>query len=248
MDALSKHQLILVALLVSFVTSLATGIVTVSLMDQAPDSVTRTITQVIQKTVADAAGATSTAAISIAVSDQVADATAAVVPSIVHLREGAAGRIAGLGLVVSSAGVIIADKTMIDNLNEPQAIYADGEAIPVSIVRFQVQGDIAFLMPMRPITQAARPVSFGEAPRLGASVWSLYGSTTYALSQGIVSQIDATNPIPDIQTSISSANIIPGAPLFDALGSVVGIATRSYAGPNGTSFYPVQGLKGVIPR
>ena len=50
-EHLTKHQIVLLTLLVSFVTSIATGIVTVSLMDQAPPSVTRTINQIVERTV-----------------------------------------------------------------------------------------------------------------------------------------------------------------------------------------------------
>src|SRR5665213_872283 len=50
-EQLTKHQIVLLTLLVSFMTSIATGIVTVSLMDQAPPEVTRVINQVVQQTV-----------------------------------------------------------------------------------------------------------------------------------------------------------------------------------------------------
>src|SRR5580698_10622284 len=50
-EKLTKHQIILLALLVSFMTSIATGIVTVSLMSQAPPSVSRTINEIVQHTV-----------------------------------------------------------------------------------------------------------------------------------------------------------------------------------------------------
>lgn len=51
LEELTKHQILLLTLLVSFVTSIATGIVTVTLMDQAPEGVTRTINNVIEKTI-----------------------------------------------------------------------------------------------------------------------------------------------------------------------------------------------------
>ena len=252
MEDLSKQQLVLLAVLISFVTSLATGIVTVSLMDQAPSGVTRTITQVIQQTVASAlpaSGATSTAAVSIAVSDQVADATADVTPSIVGLRDGN-GPIVGLGLIVSSAGAIMSDKNIIANLDHPEAVLSDGTAFQIMIARFQANGDIAFMIPGKPLAKAVTPISFGEPPRLGASVWSLSGTSTFMLSQGIVTELDpiASSSLSLIHTSIPAANAISGMPLFDATGKVIGIATQSLAGNRTASFYPVQAVKAAVPK
>src|ERR1700754_2442019 len=51
LEHLTKHQIVLLTLLVSFVTSIATGIVTVSLVNQAPSGVTRTINQIVEHTV-----------------------------------------------------------------------------------------------------------------------------------------------------------------------------------------------------
>ena len=252
MEDLTKQQLVLVAILISFVTSLATGIVTVALMDQAPSGVTRTITQVIQQTVADAvpaSGATSTASVSIAVNDQVANATAAVVPSIVRLRDGDNGTTTGIGLIVSSGGTIIADKNIVSDMNDPEAVTSDGTVIQVAVVRFQIVGDAAYLVPLHPLATALKPVSFGGAVELGSTVWSLNGTSTYALSQGIVSELDpiASSTDPLIRTTIHGDHIISGAPLFDATGAVVGIDTTSLAGSS-ASFYPINALKSGIPK
>ncbi|MDB5239280.1 MAG: hypothetical protein JWO00_615 [Candidatus Parcubacteria bacterium] len=251
MESLTKHQLILVALLVSFVTSLATGIVTVALMDQAPAGVSRTITQVIQRTVADAAGASSTASVAISVNDQVADATSVVAGSLVRLRSGDAGPVSGLGLIVSPSGVIMADKSLVEGLSSPQAIYPDGKASPISLVRFQADGDAAFLAPTKPLTRPAKAVTFGDSARLGGTILSLSGTSTYTLSQGIVTQIDASGATssPVIRTTIIlGSNTVPGAPLFDAAGSVVGIGTRSLATSTYASFYSLKGIKAGIPQ
>lgn len=250
MDHLNKQQLILLALLISFVTSLATGIVTVSLMDQAPVSVARTITQVIQKTVASVPTEATSAAVSIAVSDQVADATDKVIPSLVRMRDGDSGPVIGLGLIVSKNGTVMADKNVMDKLNIPQAVFGNNTSVPVTIIRFQMGGDIAFLAPQRSISIELKPVSFGDVPRLGATAWSLTGTSTYALSQGIVTQIDADSngTTTVIHTSISVKNLLPGAPLFDADGRVIGIATNSVETDGNASFYPASLARAGVPQ
>ncbi|MDP3935161.1 MAG: trypsin-like peptidase domain-containing protein [Candidatus Giovannonibacteria bacterium] len=51
MNDMTKHQLVLLILLVSFVTALVTGIVTVTLINQAPAPITQTIQRVVEKTI-----------------------------------------------------------------------------------------------------------------------------------------------------------------------------------------------------
>ena len=252
MNELSKQQIILLALLVSFVTSLSTGIVTVSLMDQAPSGVTRTITQVIQQTVAGAVPSTATSsvtAVSIAVSDQVADATAVVTPSIVRLRDGDTGPVKGLGLIVSSSGTIITDKNLMDSLDQPQAIFSDGTVSAVTITRFQVEGDIAFLAPATALSTKVKPISFADSVRLGQSVWSLFGTSTYSLSQGIASELDpmTTSSSSIIYTTIPGTQVLVGSPLFNATGAIIGIETKSYQGSS-AAFYPIQAVKDAVPH
>lgn len=251
MNDLSKQQLILLALLVSFVTSLFTGIVTVSLMDQAPQGITRTITQVIQKTVATAVPTDNNpASVSIAVDDQVADATDAVTPSIVRLRDGDTGPVVALGLIVSPTGTLMTDKSIIDGLNYPEAVFPDGHASPITVTRFQIEGDIAFLSPAIPLTSPAKPISFSGAARLGSSIWSLTGTSTYVLSQGIVRELDpmASSSSSFIHTTIPEKKVLPGAPLFDATGSIVGIETDSLSDASGATFYPIRAAKDAVPN
>lgn len=250
MEHLSKQQIILLAILISFVTSLATGIVTVSLMDQAPTNIARTITQVIQKTVATVAtSATSSAAVAIAVDDQIADATAEVMPSLVRLRDGDQGKIVGIGIIVSKNGSIMADKNIIGTLNAPQAVFGNGASVPIAITRFQLDGDVAFLAPTRSISIGFKPVAFAARGRLGESVWSLSGTSTYELAQGMITELgpDTEARAPIIRTSIRRGHI-PGAPLFDATGGVLGISTDSVSKDHGGSFYPIAAARDGIPK
>ena len=146
METLSKHQLILVALLISFVTSLATGIVTVSLMDQAPQGVTRTITQVIQKTIQAAAPQdAAVAAAPLSYQDQASLAVQAVASSTVKIRGRASDAYAGLGLVVNAKGVIVTDKSTVAQIADYVAVLSDGTTVPVTIIQSQIDGDIVFL-------------------------------------------------------------------------------------------------------
>ncbi len=255
MDHLSKQQIVLLAILISFVTSLATGIVTVSLMDQAPSGVTRTVTQVIRETVASAvpaSGATSTAAVSIAVNDQVANAVSTVVPSIVRLRDGDTGPVTGIGLFVSSQGLIMTDKSIMDKLNNPEAVFADGTAMPVSVVRFQIAGDIAFLAPARTFSKTVKPITFADPAQLGSTVWTLTGTSTLTLSQGIVNELApaANTPSnwPIMKTSMAGQMVLPGAPLFNAVGQVVGMETSTLSGGSNAAYYPVAAAQAGVPQ
>lgn len=51
MNDMTKHQLVLLVLLVSFVTALVTGIVAVTLVNQSPQPITQTIQRVVEKTI-----------------------------------------------------------------------------------------------------------------------------------------------------------------------------------------------------
>lgn len=253
MDDLSKQQLILLALLVSFVTSLATGIVTVSLMDQAPSGVTRTVSQVIERTIQQISPDNSATAV-ISAGDESALAVSAVSGSLVRLssRDGQNG--GGLGLLVSTDGVILSDKAAVAGLTDYQAILPDGVSVPVSVIQSQNDGDIVFLAPVRHLAKSYAAIRFGTNPSLGATVYSLTGSTTTVLGQGIVTEsmsaaASSTPPSPgSIHTSIPPSKVSAGSPLFTLDGSVIGMRTSSLSTADGSEFYPISQLKSVIPR
>ncbi len=224
MEHLTKQQIVLLTLLVSFVTSLSTGIVTVSLMDQAPAGVTRTINQVIEKTIQQAAPqSASVGLVSISVDDQIASATAKVASSTVQIKPTNSDVVIGLGIIISKTGFIITDKSIINSNQSYVAVMADGTSMPLlftpsttTIQTLQING-------------ATIPANISGTYSLGQKVFSLTGTSTQALGEGLITKMNVTSN-DFITTSISGAN--SGAPLFDVQGNVIGIGIAG-------KFYPI---------
>ena len=270
MDHLSKQQLVLLALLVSFMTSLATGIVTVSLMDQAPQGVTRTVSQVIEKTIQEAAPQQDAAVgtVTLSVDDQLATAVAKVSSSIVKMEDNSKA-ILGLGIIVSKNGVIMVDKSVVSqsygysnpgySFSNYSAVLSDGTVVPVNVVpinaaQSQANSDIVFFEPSSlamPSSVGASsqalftPITVASSFNLGQSVFSLSGTSTAILGQGIITDMVATsslangNPLPII-TSIASDKTTVGSPLFDIRGDVIGVRTASLSTSEGASLNPLH--------
>ena len=248
MDHLSKQQLVLVALLVSFVTSLATGIVTVALMDQAPQGVVHTISQVIQKEIVpqDAAVA---GAVPITFQDQTADAVSKASKSIVRLRDRNTSLVAGLGLVMTKAGVILADKSSIAAINSYEAVMLDGSSVPLFVIQSETSGDIAFLAPSTPVASSTyfTPISYADAPALGQTVFDIFGTSTPVLGQGIVTSVNGSDTFYSVSTNIPASKTNLGSALFDINGNVIGFETTALSQNETAAFYPVAQLKSVLP-
>jgi hypothetical protein len=230
MDHLSKQQLVLLALLVSFMTSLATGIVTVSLMDQAPQGVTKTITQVIEKTIQQAVPQdAAVGTVTLSVDDQLATAVAKVSSSIVKIEDNSKA-IVGLGLVVSKDGVIMADKSVINQFSNYSALLSDGTIVPINAL-FK-------LAPLAGSSTAFTPIDAASSFSLGQSVFSLSGTSTAILGQGVITDMTATSS--PIGTSIPAEKVSAGSPLFDIRGDVIAIWVSG-------SFEPIAPLMAIIP-
>jgi hypothetical protein len=244
MEHLTKQQIVLLTLLVSFMTSLSTGIVTVSLMDQAPAGVTRTINQVIEKTIQQSAPSqtASVGTVNISVEDQIASATALVSTSTVKIVNSVTGNVVGLGLIVSKSGLVMTDKSLIDQNQLYSIVLANGAIVPVSISTLSysqnfVQGspqnqgqNIAqyangiFLIPTTNLSNGLpivfTPINTTSSINLGQKVFSLSGTSSLVFSDGLVSQISSSS----ISSTILPGNSTIGSPVFDIQGNVIGIA------------------------
>ena len=159
MENLTKHQLILVALLISFVTSIATGIVTVSLMDQAPKGVTQTINRIVEKTVErvvtepNKANSIIKETVVVKEEDKIIEAIEKNSKSMVRIyktdssssAENPLKSFVGIGIIISKDGDIATDSSIIISSNSYSAVLNDAKEYDVELKPIQESKTIAFL-------------------------------------------------------------------------------------------------------
>jgi hypothetical protein len=232
MEHLTKQQIVLLTLLVSFVTSLSTGIVTVSLMDQAP-TVTHTVNQIIEKTIQSSPQSAAVGVVSINVEDQVATAVSAVASSTVRIRHAGNGSTVALGLIVSKNGLIMTAKNSIDTTQSYEAVLADGSIVSLTLntlyptqASSQTDTSVIFLTPTTNLANGLpvmfTPIRATNTYSVGQKIFSLGYAPQLSLSDGLIEQIGTST----VSTSIAAeAKNMPGSPLFDIQGNIVGIQT-----------------------
>lgn len=252
LEHLTKHQIVLLTLLVSFVTSIATGIVTVSLVNQAPPGVTRTINQIVEHTVEKVVPATQSAAV--ASSDQVqtvtertvvvkdddlaAQSIAKMQKSLVRIVSKGSDLLVSRGVIVSPSGVAIADRGAIvdSGARQFEAILADGSRRN-AVVRPAAKAQALAVIDIAIGTSTATPAPLADIAKvqLGSSVIRIGGGGADTVGTGVVATLPNTHS-QLIEASVSSATA--GSVLMTLFGEVVGITTGA-ARAQGTSFYTV---------
>ena len=230
LEQLTKHQIILLTLLVSFVTSIATGIVTVSLMNQMPVSVTKTINQIVERTVEKVTpGDTAPAKVVMSDEDMRAQSVASVQKSIIRITVRGKDELVTRGVIVDSKGRALTDNASLVATGETafDAILANGVRVPIAnTYRLATTSALA-------IAEVSVGTSTGFAPatlvgidhlRLGQSVLRIGGKGVDSVADGVVSMLPALGDTsPMITASVTS--VIPGSLLITLSGEVVGMAT-----------------------
>ena len=244
-EKLNKSQIVLLTLLVSFVTSIATGIVTVSLMDQAPPTIAQTVNRVIEHTVEKLVPAGQPAAAAQTVittektvvvkeSDLIAAAVERVRPSLVHLYTSISenATFLGIGIILDESGSIIVDASSLGETTDPVMVLQSGSRVRSFIAWRHKGAGTALLRPATTTVDGATlkftPATLSaQRPVLGESVVALSGKTIPRIADGLVT---ALIPLADgsgliVDTNISRDLIMPGSPLINTDGSVVGVST-----------------------
>jgi hypothetical protein len=238
LEKLTKHQILLLTLLVSFVTSIATGIVTVSRMDQAPEGVTRVINQIVERTVETVVPSTQGAAVAtettvvIKQDELVPQSIAAVQKSIVRIVGEGSDQLVARGVVLDTKGTAATDGAALlaSGATSFEAILASGERVP------------AVLRPVASTTTAVAYVdlavgtSTGFAPAtladptkltLGQTVLRIGGVGQDTVGEGVIASLPKESQADVIYASVSSAT--PGSVLITIFGEIIGMVTMDTA-------------------
>lgn len=226
MENLTKHQIVLLTLLVSFITSIATGIVTVALMSQAPIGVSQTINRVVERTIEQVV-ATSTSSsknnqatvketVVVSEDDQVVSAINKNTKSVVRIYAKSFDQntglpttnFVGIGAIISNDGTIATDNGVIFTDQKYFIKTDDGTPYNLSILEVDPNQKIALLKinPNGTSTLALPNITFASSDlQLGQTVVYIGGQTKNVVAEGIVSSFGTK----DIIASSTSASTTP---------------------------------------
>lgn len=265
MEGLTKHQLILVALLLSFVTSIATGIVTVSLMDQAPKSVTNTINRVVEKTIEKVVPAQSQTAsvvketVVVNAEDLTIDSIAKNSKSLVRIKrfntDTNSEDLISIGMVVSKEGSMIADLGLLSAQGRYTATDYSGISFDISLIDADPNTHIAYFLPVKNdnLKISFVPAVIGDANNLkiGQTVIALGGAQRNTVAIGnvssLVEKVDSSDSkktyISLIDTSVNLKDPVFGTFLLDLKGEIVGIQVNKEDINSRNTYLPVNLIK-----
>ncbi len=141
----------------------------------------------------------------------------------------------GIGLVVNKDGTISADREPIVSANKYSATMSDGTVFELTPQNPELQTNFILFKPKLPekTTYPFSPAVFSSVePKLGQTVIGLGGDTTNAVGVGRVVSLSmkdsgvgttTTKILANIETDLSSKDLVTGSPLFDLSGDLVGI-------------------------
>ena len=248
---MSKHQIVLLTLLVSFISSIATGIVTVSLLGQAPPGVTKTINQIVEHTIQTVVPATQTSAAAVVTQktvvvkddDLTAQSIASVQKSIVRIVGKGDDQLIARGVIVDSKGTAITDSGAL--IASPfanfEAIMPGGERVPVVLPKtFGTSTPLVAVSLTIGTTTDFTPATIADQSKLqlGQSLVRIGGLGTDIVGEGIIAALPVTGSN-EIEASVSSS--VPGSLVMTLFGEIVGLATGQSLS-DGSDFYTVASL------
>jgi len=274
MNDLNAQQIVLLCLLVSFVTAVATGITAVTLLDQAPQPVTQTINRIVERSVERVIEPAEepdeqpveriVETVVVNQEDLTVDAVAKNAPHLVRiytLDRFENKDYAGLGVVVSTAGRVITDTSILVPGAPIVVDYKEGSF--AATVTGDTADGVALLDPTDTAGTTFSAASLGDSQsvKLAQTVIAISGNGSNVVATGIVTALNtaagAVDPseadadskpvqaLTGIATNISSASAAPGSMLITLKGDIVGLHVGA---ATGGTYAPVNGLKARIAQ
>lgn len=250
LEHLTKHQIILLTLLVSFVTSIATGIVTVSLMNQAAPSVSRTINQIVERTiqtvVPTTGGPVVTTEKTIVVKDDdlASQSITSVQKSIIRITAKGGDELLARGVIIDSKGTALTDQGSLVATGAElfDAILYDGTRVGVIFHETKATTTpLATVMVAIGTSTGVMPAAIADITklRLGQSVLRIGGKGVDSVGSGVIAMLptrvgDSTS---NVEATVSSAT--PGSLLMTIFGEIIGIATTNSLSESPSSYTTV---------
>lgn len=247
LEHLTKHQILLLTLLVSFVTSIATGIVTVSLMDQAPSGVTRTINQIVERTVEKvvpaelgaASGGTERTVV-VKEDDLAAQSIAHMQKAIVRIVERGGTELVARAVLVGNDGTALSDYGALfaRGTERFEAILSSGQRVAATLR--EGSNAVAVLdLDLGTSTPALATRAEVSNLKLGQTVVRIGGLGADTVGVGVIASLPSSlsdGGEATVEATVESQT--PGAVLMTLFGEVVGITT-SQSRTLGGYFYTV---------
>ena len=249
LEQLTKHQIILLTLLVSFVTSIATGIITVSLMNQAPPSVTRSINQIVEHTiqtvVPSSQGPITSTVKTVVVKDDdlAAQSITTLQKSIIRITARGSNDLVARGVIISNRGTAITDAEALTDSGSTSfdAILSDGERVPMTLQATATSSSLAVVSVAVGTSTgfAAATIADPLKLQLGQSVLHIGGSGVDVVGEGVIAMLPSSGSPTTIESNVESST--PGSVLATLFGEVIGITTASSL-DSGKGFYTLAAL------
>ena len=265
MEDLTKHQLILLVLLITFITSIGTGIITFTLLSEAPVEVTQQINRVVERTVervVPAEGQPEKVVTTIVVNeeDRVLESIAKNEKSIVRLKTaGADGTevFSGIGLVVAADGTIVADLRSYNAASTYTILFYDGQTYSSGKTFVDNGNGLVFIKTNVPKGESSKytfyPTTFGNSDtlKIGQSLVAISGRDSNAASIGRIFQLkfgEDKKTVKNIFSDIKISKAHFGSPVLNLSGEVVGLEAPVGELDTEYSFIPINIVKSATTK